>query len=559
MTEFIQRQLKNRILSMTINVRLIIGFGVILAMMILLTTIGVHRVNFIDNTLTQITDINSVKQRYAINFRGSVHDRAIAVRDVVFARNNEELSASIKEIEELDAFYQESASLLNPRSIPMTPEEIVIYEKIMDIEKRTLPLIEKVIASKQGADVETAETILLNEAKPAFIEWLAVINEFINFEEAANQQATLDTRKVTSTFQGWMISLTLVAMIIGITVAYFIAVRIRNAVGGEPQEAAQVIARIAKGDLTGTVSSCCPNSMMSSVQVMQKQLDKTVNSIIDSSRKLSKSSATVATASQEALSAADKQVAYTDSAVNSLGEMSQSINAVAETVHQTENNSKVTAELSEKGRQAVQNVANEIDKISLTVKATVEQVNALQEKTGEIGDIVNVIRGISDQTNLLALNAAIEAARAGETGRGFAVVADEVRQLAQRTGEATGDIEEMINQVQEKTQASVKAMETTVPQVENGLKLTHEANAMLSDIQQQANNSLENVLEVVEVTSKQVATIAEINSGVEEVANMSKETSLSLKNNAQEAVSLEQLSNTLKEDINYFKVKKESE
>ena len=165
-----------------------------------------------------------------------------------------------------------------------------------------------------------------------------------------------------------------------------------------------------------------------------------------------------------------------------------------------------------------------------------------------------MIRSISDQTNLLALNAAIEAARAGETGRGFAVVADEVRQLAQRTGDATGDIEKMILQVQENTQASVTAMETTVPQVENGLTLTHEANELLHQIQQQANDSLSNVLEIVESTSNQVATVAQISTGVEEIASMSKETSMSLNRNAQEAVALADLSNTLKKYISYFKV-----
>lgn len=539
---------------MTINMRLIIGFGIILIMMIILTVISIHRVNFIDNTLTQITDINSLKQRYAINFRGSVHDRAIAIRDVVFARNNTELQTSIDDIKELDNFYQDSAKMLNPSSIDMTTTEIAIYDRIKNIENKTLPLIEKIIQDKQNNNVEQATKDLLNNAKPAFTEWLAVINEFIDLEESANHQATLETREVTSSFQTWMISLTSIAAIIGISVAYLIAIRIRNAVGGEPQEAAQVIAKIAQGDLTGTVDSCCPGSMMSSVQIMQKQLDQTVNNIIDSSQKLSQSSATVASASQQALVAADNQVTYTNSAVQSLEEMSHSIHSVAETVRQTETNSKVTADLSEKGRNAVQNVANEIDRISQTVKATVSQVNVLQEKAGEIGDIINVIRGISEQTNLLALNAAIEAARAGETGRGFAVVADEVRQLAQRTGDATGDIEKMISQVQENTQASVQAMEATVPQVENGLKLTHEANDLLGDIQQQANDSLDKVLEVVDFTSKQVATISELTSGVEEVANMSKETSLSLKNNAQEAISLEQLSNTLKQDINYFKV-----
>jgi methyl-accepting chemotaxis protein len=540
---------------MTINLRLAIGFGSILLMMLVLTSIGIQRVNFIDNSITQINDVNSVKQRYAINFRGSVHDRAIAIRDVVFSRNQQELNDTINEIRALDEFYQTSAQLLTPAKISMSSEEIAIYDHIKNIEQKTLPLIEQIIKDRSSNNIDAATLVLLNDAKPAFIEWLATINQFIDLEENSNQVATLEVRDVASSFASWMIALTIIAVIIGSTLAYFISTRIRNAVGGEPQEAAKVIAKIAQGDLTGKIDSCCENSMMSSVQIMQTKLEKIVHSIIGSSDELSQRSSIVASGSQQALVAAETQVTYTNSAVNRLAEMSHSINSVADTVRQTESNSKVTAELSLKGRAAVQNVASEIEKISTTVKATVDQVNVLQERTSEIGDIVNVIYSISDQTNLLALNAAIEAARAGEYGRGFAVVADEVRQLAKRTGEATGDIERMIQQVQQDTQASFIAMEATVPQVENGLMLTNEANQLLSDIQIQANDSLEKVLEVVQATSEQVAAVEEITKGVEEVANMAKESSLSLKSNSEEAISLEQLSGRLKQDINYFVVK----
>lgn len=540
---------------MTINLRLAIGFGSILLMMLVLTSIGIQRVNFIDDSITHMTDVNSVKQRYAINFRGSVHDRAIAIRDVVFSRNQQELNDTVNVIKALDSFYQRSAQQLTPAKISMSPEESTLYNKIKTIEKKTLPLIEKIIKERQNDNIEVATLVLLNDAKPAFVEWLTTINQFIDLEEQANKVTTIEVRDVASTFAEWMIVLTAMAILIGISLAYFISLRIRNSVGGEPQAAAKIIAQIAQGDLTGKIASCYENSMMALVQIMQEKLEKTVNNIISSSAELSQRSSIVAAASQQTLVAAETQVTYSSSAVNSLTAMSDSIHSVADTVRQTESNSKLTAELSQQGRLAVQKVASEIEQISTTVKATVEQVSILQERTSEIGDIVNVISSISDQTNLLALNAAIEAARAGEFGRGFAVVADEVRQLAKRTGEATKDIEKMILQVQEKTQASVKAMEATVPQVENGLMLTNEANQLLNDIQTQANDSLTRVLEVVQATSGQVATVLDVTQGVEEVANMAKESSISLKSNAEEAVSLELLSAKLKQDINYFTVK----
>ncbi|MEL0635411.1 methyl-accepting chemotaxis protein [Marinomonas sp. TI.3.20] len=540
---------------MTINARLVIGFGITLALTVILAVIAIHRMNFIDTTITQMTDINSVKQRYAINFRGSVHDRAIAVRDVVLARNDTELAAVMKDITNLHLFYQESEKMLDPANIPMTAQEQSIYSTIQRIEKQTLPLIDHIIKAKQANDLTTANALLLNEAKPSFVEWLAAINAFINLEEMANQEATIETRIVSSSFQSWMIALTSIAIIIGLSVAYLIARRIKDAVGGEPQEAADVISEISEGNLTGVISSCCPNSMMSSVQVMQQQLITIVNSIISSSSELSQRSATVASGTKQSLVAADTQLEYTNSAAHKLIEMNDSIHSISDRVRETESNSNITADLSLKGQAAVQKVALEIEKVSATVKATVNQVNVLEERTRSIGDIINVIRGISEQTNLLALNAAIEAARAGETGRGFAVVADEVRNLAQRTGDATGDIEKMILQVQEETKASVEAMESTVPQVQNSLTLTNEANTLLNDIQQQSKNSLANVLEVVAATSQQVVTISEINSQIQEVANMSKETSQALQVNAEETVALQQLSEKLKDDIHYFKVK----
>ncbi|SJL83778.1 methyl-accepting chemotaxis protein [Vibrio palustris] len=539
---------------MTINMRLTVGFGVILLMMLTLTIIGTSRVNQIDSNITEINDLNSVKQRNAINFRGSVHDRAIAIRDVVLLRNNTDLQNTITLINKLNDDYQVSHKKMSVLRNDMSADERALLTKINDIESHTVPLVNNIIAAKQANNIDLATKLLLDDARPSFVEWLNTINQFINLEEQKNNILTDKTRSITSSFEIWMISLSVLAVIIGIVVAYVISKQIKNAVGGEPHEAAEAIARIAKGDLTTQINSCSPNSMMASIQIMQKELKTIVNNIMQSSQALSSHSESVAFGSQQALNAADSQVTLTDSAVESLTDMSHSIDAVASAVKQTEDNSKITAQLSQQGSASVDKVESEIREISTAINATVSQVNVLQADVKNIGDILSVIRSISDQTNLLALNAAIEAARAGESGRGFAVVADEVRQLAKRTGDATGDIEKMISQIQDNTQASVTSMETTVPQVENGLALMNEANKLLKEIEQQANDSLDKVLEVVDSTSAQVATAAQISAGVEDIASMSKDTSLSLKNNAQEAVALADLSKTLKQYMSYFKV-----
>jgi len=542
---------------MTINLRLMIGFGIVLFMMFILNAISIYRVNFINETITQITDVNSVKQRYAINFRGSVHDRAIALRDVALARNDAEFNTEIELINTLDDFYQESKQEMQSviaSDANFTSEEKGIYNKINSVEMKALPIVKKIIDFKHAGDVNSASELLLNVGKPVFVEWLSVINQFIDYQEMANQKETKEVRLVTSSFQTLMVSLTILAITLGLIVTYRISYQIKQSVGGDPQEAAKVVSKISQGDLTGDIVSCCPNSMMASIDVMQQQLKMTVNNIVTSSAELSDRSISVTAGSLQALVAADKQVEQTERAKESLDSMSDSIHHVAETIKQTKENSEKTVDLSQRGRVSVQNVATEIEKISMTVKKTVSQVNILQQRTREIGEIINVIRSISDQTNLLALNAAIEAARAGETGRGFAVVADEVRQLAIRTGEATGEIETMIKQVQGDTQASVTAMETTVPQVEKGLTLTHQANELLNDIQRQADDSLIKVLEVVSANKEQVNTINQVSIGMETISVMSKETSETLQNNVNQAELLETLSKTLIKDTHYFTV-----
>lgn len=98
--------------SLTITKKLYLGFGAIIALMMLVTIIGIQKVNFIDETLREITDVNSLKQRYAINFRGSVHDRAIAPRDVVLTQESTQIPTILDEIKRLEDFYATSAKPL---------------------------------------------------------------------------------------------------------------------------------------------------------------------------------------------------------------------------------------------------------------------------------------------------------------------------------------------------------------------------------------------------------------------------------------------------------------
>jgi len=541
--------------ALTIRRRLGFGFGVILVLMLILTILGIQKVNFIDRTLSEITDVNSVKQRYAINYRGSVHDRAIAIRDIAIAMDSSQLNEFEQEIKRLEKFYADSEmkmTAMMSSGTNFTSEERRILNKIDGIQSRTLPMIKQIVQDKRNGT--NVNDIVLTQARPAFIDWLNTINEFIDYQERANQKATPEARDVAGGFQELMLLLTAVALIISVFVGMMIERSLRQSLGGEPFEAEEALAEISTGNLSVMIRTEFKPSMLDSLCSMRKQLSGTVSNIMNASKELDLQLSEVSAGSQQVLVAAEGQASLTKDTASQLDNMRSSIDQVSEIAARTEENSGMTVDYAKQGREVINASAAEMELISTTVNGTVEQIRKLEEHTKQIGGIASVISGISEQTNLLALNAAIEAARAGESGRGFAVVADEVRQLAQRTGEATAQIEKMISEVQTETAASVAAMETTQPQVENGRAQTIKATELLQNIEQQASDSLTRVQEVVRAASSQVSSIGEIAHAMEQIATMSSDSITSLQNNNSATQSLSQLASKLKSDVSFFKI-----
>ena len=233
--------------------RLSFGFGGLLLLMIGLTLIGIERVQRINQTLTEMTEVNSVKQRYAINFRGSVHDRAISLRDVTLVPQPHDIPALLQEIEQLADFYQTSrrlmATMFSERT-DISATERQLLQAIDAVEAKTLPLANQVIQLRQQGQQLQSQQILLAEAGPAFVDWLASINAFIDYQEAKNQQATNIAQSVAGGFALTMVLLTLLAIGIGIGMVLWILRYLQQALGGEPQQAASLVSQIAAGDLT---------------------------------------------------------------------------------------------------------------------------------------------------------------------------------------------------------------------------------------------------------------------------------------------------------------------
>ena len=534
------------------------GYGVLVLIILGISILSISRISFIDRNLAEINNVNSAKQRVTIDYRGSVHDRSISVRDVVLAENENDLQSYIAEIRQKEADYVDAKQRMQNNFISknmLTDEEKVILDKINNTETAAMPLIQGIISDKQAGRNEDMVK-KLNQVRPLFVDWLKYINEFINLEEAKNQAVTPVVTKSTSNFKFMMILNSIIALILGFSIAFFIIRYLLKLLGGDPQDASKSFNAISQGDLSHEIKTNKKKKdcMLSHIVCMQSHLRNVINNIQNSADELGRSTHVVADSSNQAQQAAEDQHTASMRSVEQIKIISAGTAKIAEIARQTEQNSEKTLELSKKGNEAMNNTTDAINKVSSTVLETAEKIKKLKEKSSEISGSAGLIAEVADQTNLLALNAAIEAARAGDHGKGFAVVADEVRKLAERTGDTTAQITNMITDIQKEIEVTVTAMEQTLPQVEKGLELAGITSDILNEIQKQATDSLTMAQDVTVSSTEQENGINTIQTYLAEMADMSSNTQNMMQENVREVEKLETISKQLKEETSFFKL-----
>jgi len=337
-------------------------------------------------------------------------------------------------------------------------------------------------------------------------------------------------------------------------VGWQVSSSILRQLGGEPRLAADVMLRVAGGDLTASVGTPPDGSLLHALGNMVVSLRELVREINNDANRLVGNAKQIADASDDVARSAEQQSDATSAMAAAIEELTVSSNHISDSARETSKDTTDAVQLSSQGSERVQKATEAIEQISNTVSDASGRIHALEERARQVSSIANVIKDIAGQTNLLALNAAIEAARAGEQGRGFAVVADEVRKLAERTSLATTEIEQMIIGIQNDTVGAVDAMNNALPEVEAGVQLAGSAMESLRAIEAGARRTLERVGEVADATMEQSAASTSIAQRVEQIANMVEATTDTIRGTAATAHQLEDIAVSLKQLIEKFRV-----
>ena len=269
---------------------------------------------------------------------------------------------------------------------------------------------------------------------------------------------------------------------------------------------------LADGDLTveATVTEDITGTIADSFNFAIEELRKLVATVNDTALMVDMATKQTENTAAHLAKAADNQAKEINAATESIVSMAASIEEVSGNAERSSDVARHSVEVAHKGGEAVRRTIDGMNAIRETIQETSKRIKRLGESSQEIGNIVELINDIAEQTNILALNASIQASMAGEAGRGFAVVADEVQRLAERSTNATKQIEVLVRTIQADTNEAVVSMERSTTDVVGGALLAENAGAALDEIEQVSNQIASLVQNISSSARQQAGSAADV-------------------------------------------------
>ena len=312
------------------------------------------------------------------------------------------------------------------------------------------------------------------------------------------------------------------------------------------------------------------NDTIVKVQITSQEVNQSAKELYEVSERNSENADSINNNVTQITSNIRSQEQATRDSARAMSEMATVIQTIASSSASVADEAYEMERRSQQGNSVVRQVSEQMNLITESVKNTASAIEVLESRSQEIGDILNIISGISSQTNLLALNASIEAARVGEEGRGFAVVAGEVRKLAEQSEQATSQVGVLIQEIQAGIKQAVRAMEQGTSEVDTGLSVADQTGQLFEDILEAAkkvSNQIQEVSSATEEisagTEEMTATADDLSSSVSKTANSSEQISSSVDEQKASLITLvdsstrlNSMSEELQELISHFNVSK---
>ena len=336
--------------------------------------------------------------------------------------------------------------------------------------------------------------------------------------------------------------------------------RLAEAQNREQQEAIlrllDEIQGLSEGDLTAeaVVTEDFTGAIADAFNSTVEELRKLVTTINETSVQVSSAAQETQATAMHLAEASDHQAQQITAVGQAINDMARSIEEVSSNAMESTKVAQNSVKIAHAGVATVRRNIQGMDSIREQIQETSKRIKRLGESSQEIGDIIELINDIADQTNILSLNAAIQAAMAGEAGRGFAVVADEVQRLAERSSNATKQIEALVKTIQTDTNEAVISMEQSTAGVVKGAKMAEDAGEALAEIETVSNRLAELIQNISQSATQQSRVAAGVSETMNVIQEITTQTSAGTNETAASIGNLADLANDLRKSVAGFKL-----
>ncbi len=511
-----------KLANMKIGVRMSLGFGLVLALLICVAALGISGMSRTNSALHHVVDVNDYKMDLIVEMVESIHIVTRVMRTVALL--SDEAAAGVEQQKIVEAREKYNVAFATLEKLPLDQAGKDFVARLKENQLETRPLTDRFIALAK-TNKEEAIHLLMKQAIPATAKWQTTLHDFMALEKEKNKKGAEDAEASYHAALMWMLGLTGLALLLGILIAWLCTRSITRPLA----TAVKVAQTVAAGDLSSRIEV---NSTEETGQLLQslKQMNDSLVRIVGEVRN---GTDTIATASGQIASGNLDLSSRTEQQAGSLEETASSMEELTGTVKQNADNA----------RQANQLAVSASDvalKGGAVVSQVVDTMGSINDSAKKIADIIGVIDGIAFQTNILALNAAVEAARAGEQGRGFAVVAGEVRNLAQRSAAAAKEIKTLISD--------------SVEKVDAGTRLVDQAGATMDEIVESVKRVSDIISEITAASQEQTSGIEQINQAIAQMDEVTQQNASLVEEAAAAAESLQAQAGHLQEVVSVFKL-----
>lgn len=516
--------------GLTLRRKLLLSFGLLVVMLVALAIAAIYSLSASNQEYESFASETTVRKDLVWGARAASGMRAVAVRNMVLSATPETLSASKRLAEEQHRIMTERMAKLKERvNRPNADEkEKELFAKLDAIETKYAPVALAIVELGTSGKKEEAANRIINDCQPLLDALSQAARDYVDY---MSKHADEDVRRAGEKYADsrlLLISICVVGLVLAISLSLLVTRQVIGALGAEPVVLAEIVGRVAAGDLTTNVqvASGDSNSVLSAVARMQASLVTVVSKVRNGSESVASASTEIAQGNNDLSARTEQQASALEETAASMEELNATVKQNAENARQAD--------------QLAQNASSIAVQGGEVVTLVVDTMKGINESSRKIADIIQVIDGIAFQTNILALNAAVEAARAGEQGRGFAVVASEVRSLAGRSAEAAKEIKTLIDD--------------SVSRVEQGSALVDRAGSTMTEIVGSIRKVTDIVGEISSASKEQSTGVSQVGEAITQMDQVTQQNAALVEEMAAAAGSLKSQASDLVRTVSMFKL-----